>query len=748
MCWFSSITVAALLLVSTGTVHAQQDEPTLHVSRAAGPITIDGSLDDPGWAGAAKATGFTEHFPHDGAKPPVRSEAWVTYDQDNLYVALLAFDDPSTIRASVTDRDRMWQDDYFGILLDTYGDASWAYYLFANPYGVQGDSRFATASGEDDGFDVVYRSEAQVTDRGYQIEMAIPFRSLRFPDAAEQTWRATFWRTRPRDARATYSWAAIHRDDPCFLCQFGTLTGIRGVESGGALELLPAAVASRSSALSDRDDPRAGLSGGDVHGEASLTARYADPRGITIEGTVNPDFSQVESDAGQIDVNSTFALFYPERRPFFQEGSELFDSYFDVVYTRQINDPTAAAKVVVRNGRTSVAYLGARDATSPILLPFQERSFVSTAGPSVSNIARVRRTYGESSYVGAMLTDRRFEDGGGSGTDFGVDGVHRFLDVYRFEYQALGSRTVEPGSPGPTADLEGATFDGGRHTATFDGETFSGFGSYTSLERDAEHFAFDIDYWTATPTFRADDGFETRNDYRRFIAFAERHWYPTSGPLDEFTADTRFSNTTTWDGVRKDRYVNPTIEFTGAGQTFLELGPTWESERFGGVDFDGMTRWFVYLESNFSERARGGFLVERGDAIARNEDPPRLGKESYFRTWATLKPIDRLTIEPSLEYSALRDPDTGEDFFRGWILRTRTSLNFSRRLFLRLVLQYDDFGRRFDAEPLVTYRVNPFTLFFVGSNQTWNRFDGPMDPGGLVPTSRQYFAKFQYLFRL
>jgi len=158
----------------------------------------------------------------------------VTYDDDNLYLAFIAHDDPSTIRAALRDRDEMWSDDYFGILLDTYGDASWAVYLFANPYGVQRDTRCAVTSGEDSSYDLLYYTEGKITDTGYVIEMRIPFASLRFPDAEEQEWRATFWRTRPRGSREQYTWAAISRDNSCFLCQYGTLTGIQGVKSRAA----------------------------------------------------------------------------------------------------------------------------------------------------------------------------------------------------------------------------------------------------------------------------------------------------------------------------------------------------------------------------------------------------------------------------------------------------------------------------------------------------------------------------------
>lgn len=718
-------------------------QPTLDVRPAPGPIEIDGNLDDAGWADVAKATGFTEFNPTEGARPPVESEAWVTYDDEHLYLAFVAYDDPAEIRTSVQDRDQIFGDDFIGIMLDTYGDAAWAYEIFANPSGVQGDIRLSTQTGEDVGFDLVFDAESRITDDGYRVEMAIPFKSLRFPDRAEQEWRASFIRIRPRASRAQYSWAAFDRDEQCLPCQFGTLRGIRGVEPGGALELLPAVVGSHSAAIADPDDPDSGLDDGEFDGDVGLTARYAHPSGVTLEGTLNPDFSQVESDVAQIDVNTTFALFFPERRPFFQEGSELFQSYFNLVYTRQINDPQVAAKTIVRRGRNAIAYMGARDENSPMLLPFQERSFVGLGEESVSNILRARRTYGASSYVGGLLTDRRFEDGGGSGTVFGIDGVHRFLDNYRLEYQLAGSHTAEPDEAGATAALGDLTFDDGKHTAVFDGESFGGMGSYLSLERSAEFWSFDYDYWTSSPTFRADNGFESRNDFQRFVAFNEVSWYPEKEWIDQFTADIRVSRTWTYDGGKKEGFVNPTVELSLIGQTFVEFGPSWEYERFRGVDFDDMFEWFVFARSNAFDRVQGGFFFERGDDIARNLDVPAVGEGTFLEVFATLKPIDRLTIEPSVRWSKLEVD--GDEVFDGYIFRARTSFNLTRRLFGRVVLQYDEFDDAFDVEPLVTYRINPFTLFYVGSTSTFQRYEEPREQ--FAETQRQFFAKVQYLFQ-
>lgn len=722
-----------------------KERPSLQVTDRQGAIEIDGDLTDPGWQGAARATDFSETFPEERGKPPVRSEVWVTYDESNLYLAFLAYDDPSSLRASLRDRDEMWSDDYFGVLIDTYGDAAWAYFLFANPLGVQGDSRFATAGGEDDGFDIIYEAEARITEIGYQIEMAIPFASLRFPDREVQTWRVNFWRTRPRGSRATYSWAALDRDEQCFLCQFGTLTGIEGAKPGGALELLPSVVASQSGALQDASDPRSGFDEGGLDGEVSLGARYAFTSGLTAEASFNPDFSQVESDVAQIDVNTTFALFFPERRPFFQEGSDLFETFFDVVYTRQINDPQFATKLVGRLGRTNVAYMAARDENSPLLLPFQERSFIGQAARSISNIARVRQTFGSRSYVGALITDRRFENGGGSGTVAGVDGVFRLFDNYRLEYQLLASHTREPDAAGATSDLEGETFDGGRHTGVFDGESFWGYAQYTSFERSARHWEFDFDYWASSPTFRADNGFESRNDYRRVSMWQGVTFWPGTALVDRFTPGVYVQRNWNWDGVRKRQIIEPNLSFSLTAQTSLNFWYDIVEERFGGVDFGNVNHWGMFVNSNFSDPVRLGFFLSTGRSIARNEDPVVLGEGTNGEVFATFKPIQRLVIQPSVQFAELSELRSGDQIFSGYILRMRSTFQFTRELFLRLVVQYNDFAESLSVEPLLTYKVNPFTLFFIGATSGYENFD---DPNEFAQTSRQFFAKFQYLFRM
>lgn len=566
------LAVAALLCATAARAEfVPNDHPELTVRRAPGAIQIDGDLNDPGWAGAARAVNWTETNPGDNVEPSVSTETWVAYDDQNLYLAFLVQDDPSTVRATLRDRDEIWQDDYVGIILDTYGTATWAYELFVNPLGVQGDLRWTT-QGEDLGFDVVWFTDGRITEDGWQVEVAIPFQSLRFPDAPEQEWVATFWRNHPRDSRRRYSWAKMNRDDPCWPCNFGTLKGIEGVDSGSGWELLPSVTAyeiNELETLAEGDSiPRQYTS--EMDADFGIGGRYAINSSYAAQATYNPDFSQVESDAAQIDANTTFALFFPERRPFFQEGSDLFNSWVSQVYTRSINNPQWAGKLTGRQGRFSMAFLTAQDEDSPIIIPGQERSEFLLGGRSWSNILRARQNFGEDNHLGFLVTDRRL-DGGGAGTTYSVDGQVRLFRNYRIEGQLTGSHTEEPDDPGLSDQIDDAEFDDGRYTADFDGETFNGVAAYASLERSARFWNFDFDYWTYSPTFRADNGFVTQNDHHRGTFWTGLFFRPNTSVLDQVTPSVSTGRIWNYDGLRKDEWIASEVDFLFKGQTAAEI---------------------------------------------------------------------------------------------------------------------------------------------------------------------------------
>lgn len=720
--------------------------PSLTIPKNSIPFQIDGDLSDPGWEYAAVAGNFSENFPDEQAKPPIGISVRVAYDDANMYIAYDIVDDPASIRANYSDRDRIWQDDYVGILLDTNGDGQQVYFMAANPFGIQGDT-FSSGREEDMSFDLIFESAGRITETGYQVEMAIPFRSLRFPAAEMQNWRATFWITHPRDSRNQYTWAARDSGDPCSTCQLGYLTGLEGVQSGKNLEILPSVTGFQSASLEDFDNADSPFNTEQFTAEPSLGIKYGITSDLTVDATINPDFSQIESDAAQIDVNSTFALFNEEQRPFFQEGSDLFDTKFRAVYTRTINNPIAATKLTGRVGRTSIGYIGARDEDSPILLPFEESSTVIQGGKSFSNIFRARYGLGNSSFLGAMLTDRRM-DGGGSGTLLSLDGSVRILTSYTFSFQAALSQTHEAVDSTLSSGLGDMTFDDGRYTAAFDGESFSGNALSTSLGRGGRHWNFDVTYSANSPAFRADNGFIRSNDNQRIMTFQSYTFYPSLGFIDRITP--RFMGMRRWDysGVNKQDWAGGAMEFQLKAQTSFNVQYNWSRENFDGIQYDNMTGVRTQLRSNFSEWMGVNFEYRWGDAIARNAAVPYIGNSRNINAGLTLKLTRRLVLQPNLSFSDLKHPETGATEFSGYIGRARVNYQFTGKLLARVIVQYNDFAESLDVDPLITYRVSPFTVFHVGSTHTYLTFPGAVgEQQFFAQSSRQIFFKFQYLLQ-
>ena len=751
-----ALAAAALIAATSGVASAQElasalpassggtrpEAGGLQIARASGPIDIDGRVDEAAWQNARRVTEFLEFQPGHMNEPGVRTEAFVTYDDENLYVAIIAHDEPGAVRASLTERDDMFADDWAGVLLDTWGDASWGYLIIANAYGVQGDTR-VTGNGDDETFDVIFDSDGSLTERGFEVEIAIPFSSLRFRGDSE-AWRIGFIRNHPRDQRRMYSWPALDSNNPCVLCQFSEMETLAGVEPGGSLELLPSVVASQAGSMRDAGDPTTGFANDNPTASLSLGARYPFADGWNLEATYNPDFSQVESDAAQVDVNTTFALSFPERRPFFQDGADLFQTPVSVVYTRSINDPEFAGKVTGAIGSTSVAYLTAYDENSPIIVPFAERSAFAQGGESMSNVLRARRPFGTAgSHIGVLVTDRRLMDGG-AGSTAGIDANLRFAEVYYLNAHVVGSYTQEPNDTALTSDVNGDVF-GHDHSADFDGERFAGAASAIGFGRSTREWSWDLSYLDASPTFRADNGFVARNGYRQAHVWTNYTFRPERFGIMELRPQFGGGNVWTWNGTSRDLWINPGLQLTLPAQTQMGVNYVHTfSELFQEQRFDDYGRMNFWIDSDFSEMLTGGFEIGHGQSIYRPGEPPVIGDGTSGALWATIKPMHQLVIQPEVAYQELNAPD-GSELFAGWIGRTRVQFQFTRELSLRVVTQYVDFGDAgLSVEPLLMYRLNPFSIFYIGSTDRYVDYDAP---AGFARTDRQFFMKFQYLLR-
>jgi hypothetical protein len=408
----------------------QAAPPTFTVPRVEVDVTVDGVLNEPAWESAARLTDFHQYEPVDGRSAEERTEVLVFYSARAIHFGIIASaKNPSTIRATLADRDNIGSDDRVTIYLDTFDDRRRAFMFGVNPLGVQEDgvrTEGAVSAGSifggsvDLNPDYLFESKGQVTKEGYVVEVRIPFKSLRFPGSGPQRWGINV----VRDVASTGyrdTWTDVRRASASFLAQSGRMEGIANVVRGVVTEVQPFVTATMTGA---RDAEGAPFERDDLEPDAGANLRLGFPE-FSLDATVNPDFSQVESDVGLVTVNERFALFIPEKRPFFLEGIELFSTPNQLVYTRQIGRPLGGAKVTGKFGRYSVAYLSALDETR--------------GRDALFNVARARADFGGNSLVGMSATDRR--QGRTFNTVTAADVRYVFGGLYYFEAQGGGSWT-------------------------------------------------------------------------------------------------------------------------------------------------------------------------------------------------------------------------------------------------------------------------------------------------------------------
>jgi len=751
-------------------------KPTLHISPATAPVQIDGKITESAWQAAAHSANFVERYPGDMTRPQVITEVYVTYDSVNLYVAFDCHDDPSQIRATLCQRDQFSSDDAVGLMLDTYANASWAYEFFVNPHGIQRDNLWSSISGDDPGFDLNWVSAAQITESGYQVEMAIPLANLRYPSKDVQSWKVDFRRNRPRESQTEYSWAAYDRNERCGPCQWGTVEGVTMAKREKSLEILPTFVASEAGNLPNRSDPDSRFDNGEIMGSSSLGIKYSVSSNFVIDGAINPDFSQIESDAAQIDVNSPVALYYPERRPFFQEGSDIFRTLFNSFYSRSINNPEYAAKVTMRSDRTTFGFLSARDEVSPYVVPLDEGDITFNGGKSTINVLRGLHTIGNGNQVGFIVGDRRFNDGG-SGTVAAVDGNIRLSKNYGIDGQYILTHTKEPDNHSHSSFFEGdvsagwedsldyylggMTFDDGKHTVVFDGESYYGIGLITRLRRDSRNWNFFIDYNQVAPSYRTEMGYDPYMNYRNLSFFTGYTFYAESSLVERITP--QFYNLQRWnfDGLRKLRTTVVSVSTQlKLAQTHLETSFQQKEEMYSGIYFKDLWTANLDMFSRINDKMGYELHASYGPDIAYFQTTK--GNQTSLYAGLNLKPIDRLTIEPTFRYVQSSQIDSKDVLFKQLIMRSRFRLQVSRQLSLRLVAQYNSFdllmyrgddgttsrSRKWEFDPLLTYRLGSFSVFYLGSTSDYRHVENMQDGFDRWRlTDRQYFMKIQYLFQ-
>lgn len=729
--------IASLLALA---VHAEPGAAPIGVSRATGEIRVDGELDDAAWKDATRIDNWYETNPGDNIEPQVKNVGWMTYDDNYFYVALEFFDpNIQALRAPFADRDNVGSpNDYGGIILSTSGDGKTAILFLANPRGIQYDAITSDSSGEDSAPDFFWDSAARIHEDRWTLEIRIPFSSLRYPEKGEQKWTAILYRNYPRDRRYQMFTAKLPRDVSCFVCNYTPLTGIEKLPAAGGLVVAPYATASESSLPAGDLGTPLESQGTDLNG--GLDAKWTPNANTAIDATVNPDFSQIESDVAVITTNERFAVFLPEKRPFFLEGKDLFSLPMNAVYTRNMYDPRWGLRGTGKVGNATYTALVVDDAGGGlVILPGTNNSSFAEADFGSRNlVARGRYDYGLSS-ASFLVTDREIEDGGHNRV-FGPDFQWRPNDQDTVNVQFLYSESETPNRP----DL----------ADEWNGQKLSGHGAKVEWSRGTSTYDFYLQYNDIADEFRADLGFIPQVGIRE--GYLETGW--TAHPTGFFSRVRTFvyaDYTAERDGSVIYEEIAPGIAMDGRWNSFTRFSLASGRVEAGNGPIQ-RTRLLYTLQAN------PGRVINRldlngwvGEEIDFANSRPGNGAKIAFN--ATIRPTDHLELTANTEYRWL-DVEHGQRLFDAQVERLKATYTFNSRSYLRLIGQHvrtdrnpdlynspvDAHSGTFDLSALFAYKLNWQTVFFLGYGDQ----SALTEAEEFEPASRSAFLKISYAFQM
>lgn len=717
------------------------ETPELRIVRVTGKIEIDGDLADAGWREAARVDRFWETNRNENGEPPAKTVAWLAYDDRYVYAALEMTDpDPKNIRAFYSDRDAVPSDtDYAGVILDSTHDGKTGILFLVNPRNTQYDAINSDVTGEDSSLDLFWDSATKITATGWTLELRIPFSSLRYGKGDPQTWGALIYRNYPRDFRYQMFSAPIPRGGNCFICNENTLVGLSGLPTGAHYVVAPYAAASQPWAA--RGGAGSALERGDFNSELGADFKWLPNADHAIDATINPDFSQVESDASQVTANERFALFFSEKRPFFLEGLDLLATPLQVVYTRTITSPSWGARATGHFGSTAYTALVADDrGGGSVIVPGPENSqFADQDFESHVGIGRARRDFG-TSFV-SFLTALRENEGGSYNRIYGPDFQWR-KGGDSVTGQILLSDSRTPDSPGSGVE-------------EWDGRQLRSHAAYVEHYTSRKNYEIFSYYKDIGDDFRADVGFLPQVGYREVLSQYTRNFYPKGGAFRSLRPGFAARYAEDQNGRLLLSRVVPKFSFDGARNSFSEVSLKFERVRAGERIFD---RTYVeyYAEISpsrrFGEISLSGFV---GDDVDFGNSRP--GKGGSVKLTSVLRPGQHLDLQLSATHRWL-DVEAGR-FLTAGVGRVRANYNFNSRAFLRLIGEEirttvdrarrpvpevgEERSKSRTGSALFGYKLNWQTVLFLGIGDA-RALD---EEGTLAPVARQAFFKVSYAFQ-
>ncbi len=755
---------------------------------------IDGVLNEDVWKEAAVLKNFYQTQPGDNTTPSFPTEVLIGYDSKNLFLGFRAFDESGKVRATIAQRDNISDDDNVSIYLDTFDDRRRAYFLQFNPLGIQADAIFTEGAGNDFSYDIVMESKGVVTNNGYTVEVMIPFKSLRYEAGKNKLWGIHIFREIKRFNNEEDSWLPLSRDNSGLLNQSGFITGLGEISTERTIEIIPSIVLSengeRQQIFVDSNLPGQPPTESfrflnrPIKAEFGLNLKYTLTPSISLDMAINPDFAQVEADETVVTANQRFPIFFPEKRPFFLEGIEIFQTPVQVVNTRTIVDPDVAVKITGKKRKTTFGLLFASDnapgnfseeeRNNPDILPSIARFLDKN---STVGIFRVKHDVGRESSLGGIITSYDFA--GSFNRLFGFDGRIKTNQQTYIDFQLLGTVTKD----------DFFNPDTGR----FEYRVGRGFGYYFLYNRQGRNWSYRANLRGLTSDYRANVGFTTRVNNNRHDYFVQYRSNPKPKSTLVF-----------WQIYNS---LRPNFDFQGRlqswteeGQMFLSLkkqsylgfGATVGYERlfeeefgakrsaanpgtFIGDDNERSTNRqsaYVFGGSNPNKKVafnllaiytRGAFDFDFGAgpnfprvSPAALTDPfalldPGAGNAFDFSGDVSYQPTDALQFSLAYIKSRLVRRDTGLTAYDDNILSFKSNYQFTRFIFLRTRTDYDSLDNSLRGQYLVGWTPRPGTAFYAGYNDDlsvngFNRFNGnPVR--GVNLYGRTFFIKMSYLFR-
>lgn len=724
-----------------------QEVEEVQISNAGGErAQIDAILDEQFWQDAEVIYLDSETDPGNNLPAEVQTILRVAFDQENFYFSFEAKDpDPKRIRAIINDRDKLDDNDFVSLFLDPFNDSRRAFYFSINPLGVQQDGIYDEQVGEGDvTWDAIWNSQGRITSEGYITEAAIPFKSLRFPDTEDiQTWRFFGTRIYPRSIQKTFHSMEIDQGNNCLLCQANLMTGLQGINPGRNLEFVPTVTVNR---FDERTDfPEGNLERGKSRTNVGLDMRWGITTDLALNLTVNPDFSQVEADAAQLDVNNRFSLQFPERRPFFLEGGDLFNTPVQAFFSRTIADPSFGVKATGKISKNAVGLVVAQDRITNLILPgFQGSENVTIESEVTNVVGRFRRDIGTNSNVGLLYTGRE-----------GNDYFNRLvgMDFFVRIWKPLTIRTQYVRTITNYADTVVTEYD--QPSSVFGGDAFSFLAEY-----DTRDWNVQLRFRNRSSGFRADAGFVPQVNFRQVQSWVERIFWPKENSWYRNIG----WNVGTWrnqstNGLLDMHGIWSSAFFNGPLQLNVWVNPDVVWQQFEGERYKLERFWTGFDIQPLGNLGFNGFF-NFGPAIdfANN----RKADNFQFRLESDIRIGRHIDMTINHRYLKLRQNSDG--ILTANLSQWQAAYNFNPRTFLRVILQYrhtlrnpelfeDNTVNRVDesvfAQILLSYKVNPQSVVFLGyvdNHEGWEGNEVPREVP-LLQLNQTLFFKAGYAWR-